>query len=300
MKNINTILAAAMVALTMVMSTSCADKKGKEEGGDTNPSGSMWIMGNDLISKVEVLTNTTVIETYEFTYDQYSRVTSLVKRDLLGQSKLLDMKYTYKGENEMNIDGLYYMMTSSKKTKAVIDPDANSVTYVGDWVGAWTYTTTYNDNNTVLSTEAGMHYASTGSYYESDVTYNEKYDVDSYSDVASVVIGTNTSSKSSTYNSRSEASSSAIIEYTYSGNADNCNFNVFLVNCEFPVWFAKELPGCTHLIKSMKARCGDVVSPTSFTMEYKLNDDGQVIEAIRKDYEDKNPVLQRTYRITYL
>jgi len=292
---IHTAIIAMLAALSV---TSCTDKPGKgQQGKDDSPAASLWIMGKDLISSVEVYSGSDLIESYAFTYDKYGRTTSVVKKDELAQTKLFDLKYTYGGVDEAYISGSYYMVSAARKTTAVIDDKTGTVTYSGDWAGATMYCIGYDRNNTIEETEAVMEYNAGAGYYSSEAKYSEVYTVNS-NDVESVKIGTVTSSKSSK-NSASTASSEVVISYTYSTNKDNCNFNVFLMNGDFPVWFAKELPGCKHLIKGMTMKCGEIESPVSFTMDYKLNNGGQLIQATRKDYQKGELVLERVYKITY-
>ena len=298
-KMTNAILMGLLLASVMTVSPSCADRSGEGsgDGGNDNPSTSLWKMETDRLSKVEVVSGGSIIETYEFKYDDYSRLTSLIKRDLVGGNKLLDLKYSYKDDSKVEISGIYYPLAAERSTTAVIDADSRSVSYTGNWKGAWTFTTAYDGDGTVLSTEVSDNYAA-GSYYSADVKYSEEYEVVSR-DVRSVRMSVSTSVDTQV-NTNVSNSNELKVEYTYSDKYDDCNFNVFLMNCEFPVWFAKGLPGCLHLISGMTASHAGVASPVSFKMSYTFNSSNQLKMAVRKDYEGSNLVLEKTYRLYYV
>ena len=280
---------------------SCGGKSPEDDNTGNNDNGavSLWKMKNYPVSKVEVFTGDDVpVETYEFTYDSFNRVLTLVRTDKIKGSKLLDLKYNYTSPTDMEIVGKYYFTSSNRTTKVSIDEDEGSVTYTGSWAGAWTFTTSFNARRTATGTTADVSYAATRGEYSSQGRYQEVYTL-SQGDITTVETGTAIKSKAAKKTSVGTASTSAIMEITYSDKEDCQNFGVFLFNCEFPVWYAKELPGNQHLITGITWRNGDVPSHLSTRIEYKLTADGDIDTATRTDYNDSETVLVRKYIFTY-
>ena len=72
--------------------TSCGEKP---EGGKTPDGGggakTAWSLPTPLVQKVEVRSDGTLIETYEYTYDEKGRVSSLLKTDQIQKAVLLHL-----------------------------------------------------------------------------------------------------------------------------------------------------------------------------------------------------------------
>jgi hypothetical protein len=197
----------------------------------------------------------------------------------------------------MTVSGKYYNVSSEKANNATIDPSKGTVTYQGNWIGAWPYVTSFNSDGVVTGTKADVEFTSSGEYYSSKTAYSEKYTVSS-GNVVKAILGTDVKSQSQR-KTRTEGSSELTIEYTYTNLPDNENFGAFLFNCEIPVWFAKGLPGNRNLVSAMKMKVGNLELPGSFKMDYKLNVDGDIETATRTDYNGEDVVLVRTYKFLY-
>lgn len=284
--------------LALAGAVSC-NNKGKE-GNDPkeDSSASLWKMKNYPIEKVEVYSGETLLETFSFTYDKNGCVSTLVRTDNIKGTTLLNLTYSYSGEGDMTYTGKYYAIASDRTVHASLDASKRTVTWKGDWSGAWPCTLSYGSDGTILKTEADLDYTSAEGYYSSSTTYQEQYTA-SGGDVKKVLTGTDIATKTSRPTT-SASSSDLEINYTYTNKVDNQNFGVFLMNGDFPIWFAKELPGCKHLISGMSMKRGELTLPQSFTVDYTLNIDGDIETATRTDYNAGEAVLVRTYKFTYL
>ena len=269
-----------------------------QNGGNTDDgASSLWKMHNYPVSKVEVYNGDELIETFEYTYDVFNRVTSMVRTDEIGGNKLLDLKYKYLSPTEMRVEGRYYYTSSSRNVTVVIDPKENTVSYQGSWRGAWPMVTAFDADGTVVSTSVDSEFSATRGQYSSQLAYREKYTV-SGGDVTAAEIGTSISAKG-TSTTLKTAPTSAILELEYSADEDNQNFAVYLFPCELPVWYAKELPGNRHLVSRMTWRNGNVASPVSAKIAYQLDADGDIQSATRTDYSGTEVLLVRTYKFYY-
>ena len=290
MKKLFYLLAIACLA------ASCGGNNEEEKKKETDdPSSSLWKMQLYAPSLVQVYAENELVESYSFEFDGNMRVTSLLRKDEIAGKALLDLAYTYSGKSDMSVSGTFYSTAAAKTVNASID--GKTVTYKGDWDNARQYKTTYDANGTVTATDAALEFAPTSGQYSSLGTYSEVYKVSS-GNVTSATLGADITSQSSK-SAKLESSKELTIEYTYSDKPDKQNFNVFLMNCEFPVWFAKELPGCKNLISGMKMKCGSVTLPQSFKVEYTFDSGGDILTATRKDYNDSELVLTRVYKLTY-
>ena len=283
--------------LILLSAVSCKEKKPDIPGQETATS--LWKMDEAFlpVKKVEVYTGEKLIETFEFEYDGFRKVTSIVRTDRVKNQVLFNLKYTYSGDYDMTVSGKYFNIGIEKANSATIDPSKRTVSYQGSWAGAWPFVTTYNQDGVVTGTKADVDFRSGGDYYSSKTAYSEEYTVSS-GNVVKAVLGTTIDSQSQR-NTKTESSSSLVIEYSYTNKPDNENFGVFLFNCEIPVWFAKMLPGNKNLISGAKMKVGNLELPTSFKMEYELNVDGDIETATRTDYNGDEVVLVRTYKFTY-
>lgn len=270
----------------------CCNGKLDDNGKEND---SQWRLDGDLISRVEVKSAGRIIEIYDFSYDEESRLASIVKRDIINGGKILDLKLTYPEATKMEMNGRYHSEKASRKLRATVDASSSCVSYTGNWEDAWTFKTMYDANGTVLST--GAEHSYTSNNYNAQVSWSERCSVNG-GDVTSVETGTSSSVKTAK-NSRSTAQSSLRTDYIYGEHKDNCNFNVFLMNCEFPVWMAKGLPGCSHLITEMSCRSGSTALPSSFKMSYTFDESGKMVQAVRKDYEGNSVIMERTYTLKY-
>ena len=119
----------------------------------------------------------TLIETYEYTYDEKGRVASLLKTDQLQQAVLLDLSYSYPDETGMKALGKFYPVTSNRYVTAVRNTSEQTVSYNGSWTGAWAYVTRYDAGGTALSTETDLDFNAKDGQYSAQTHMGEKYTV---------------------------------------------------------------------------------------------------------------------------
>jgi hypothetical protein len=283
--------------LVVAAMASCKGKQPDIPGKETATS--LWKMDEKFlpVKTVEVYSGDKLVETFDFEYDGFRKVTSIVRTDRVKNQVLFNLKYTYSGDYDMTVTGKYFNIGVDKANSATIDPSKRTVSYQGSWAGAWPFVTTYNQDGVVTGTRMDADFRSTGGYYSSKTAYTEEYTVSS-GNVVKAVLGTEIDAQSQR-KTKTASSSSLVIEYTYTNLPDNENFGVFLFNCEIPVWFAKMLPGNRNLVSGARMKVGDLELPGSFKMEYKLNVDGDIETATRTDYNGTEAVLVRTYKFTY-
>lgn len=292
MKLINTILTFALCALLL----SCGENK----NNDTEKEGGVWGHKAPLVSRVEVSSSETPIETYEFSYDETGRMTALVKTDNLSKSVMLDLQYTYPSENKMHIQGKFFPIATNRFIDVDFDGHNRSFTYKGSWSTGWTYTTLCNEDYIATETVAEVNFAASGGQYTSQTRYEEGYAVKDgaiYRIKAGCEIGAQSARATRTANSQY-----LVTDVTYTNLADNQNFMVFIMPCNFPVWISSGLPGCKRLpqrITVASGANGDITYPESYTFEYELDASGNIETAVRTDYNGADVVLERTYKFIY-
>lgn len=271
---------------------------GEPNGGKT-PDGkkaAVWSLSAPLVQKVEVSADGSVIETYEYTYDDLGRILSLRKTDKLRDENLLNLQYSYPDENGMRATGKFFPVTSNRFVSAVKDEAEKTVSYHGSWSGAWAYVTTLDAGGTATGTSTDPEFAAKDGQYSARAHYSETYSV-SGGCITQSVIGTDIESRT-TFKSAA-ASSALTVRYSYSDREDKQNFAVYLFPCEFPVWVAAGLPGCKKLVSGITMASGNVASPVSTRIEYKLDADGNIDTATRTDLNGSETVLVRTYKFYY-
>ena len=288
-------LLPSLILLTLILS--CGEKP---NGGGKTPDekiSAAWSLSSPLVQKVEVSADGSVIERYEYGYDDLGRILTLRKTDCLSNTVLLDLQYTYPDENGMKASGKFFPITSNRYITAVKDVAQKTVSYAGSWTGAWSYVTGFDAGGTATGTTTDTEFAAQKGQYSSRTQYGETYTV-SGGCISRSVIGT--SVRSQTSQATSAAASTALtVDYSYSGQEDKQNFAVYLFPCEFPVWVAAGLPGCKKLVNRISMSSGSVPSPVSTRIEYSLNTDGNIDTAIRTDLNNDETVLVRTYKFFY-
>lgn len=284
---------------TMLLALSCGNENnGKDPSRpDDNPDESLWRNDLYLPLGISVYTGNDLVESIDLDLDKFGRVISLVRKDVIQDKVLLDLEYSYSGTSDLYIKGKYFFTSGDKEVIASIDGKKGTVTYGGTWDKAWQFVSSFNEDGTVLSTEANLEFSPSTGQYSTVGGYNEVYSV-SGGNIVTAVVGTNMESQSSKL-TKSVSESELTIEYTYCDHEDNQNFGVFLMNCDLPVWVAKGLPGCRNLITGMKMKHGNITLPTSFTVEYAFDDNGDIETATRTDYNGTAAVLKRVYKFTY-
>ena len=281
--------------LTLLLCTSC-NGNGENNGNKTDAD--IWAHQKPLVAKVEVSSGGGVIESFEYTYDDKDRLLTLVKRDNLSGEVTLDLQYSYPGENQVKIIGIFSPISTKRYIIASYDPKSSSLTYNGSWSGAWTYTTCHDENRIATRTECNTKFASKDGYYTSDMIYSEEYTV-SGGTVVQAVAGTDIKAQSSKTTNTANSSVLTTV-YTPGDQADRQNFAAYLMPNYFPVWIAAGFPGNKKLIKSIGGATGTIPAPETTTIEYSLNSAGDIDTAVRTDFNAGEPILVLTYKFTYL
>ena len=282
--------------LLLALTLSCGKKP---DGGGKTPDekkSATWSLPAPFVQKVEVSADGSVIESYEYTYDDQARILSLRKTDRLTNTPLLDLQYTYPGESGMKVTGKFFPITSNRIISAAKDAAQKTVSYSGSWTGAWSYVTTLDAGGTATGTTTDPEFASKEGKYSSKTHYSEAYTV-SGGCITRSVMGTDIESR--TNNLTASASSALTVDYSYSDREDKQNFAAYLFPGEFPVWVAAGLPGCKKLVREIKMASGNVPSPVSSRIEYAFDTDGNISTAIRTDLNNGETVLVRTYKFFY-
>ena len=254
-------------------------------------------MEKPFVSKVSVECEGSEIETYEYTYDSKGRMASLKKTDVLGKTSLYDLTYSYSGDYSVKISGKFYGKDSDVSISASTDSKNKTLTYQGDWSGAWKYTVGYDSSSHILSCESESTEKG-AQLYSSGISYSEKY-MSRNGDITREEAGTVANSKATKKNA-TISSVSRTTEFEYTSKEDKQNFAAYILPCEFPVWIAKGLPSNRHLIKSIKARNSyGIDSPLTYTFDYTFDSDGNLLTATRTEMNQGKTVLTRTYKFTY-
>ena len=276
---------------------SCGEKP---EGGNTPEGGGRqtpWSLPSPLVQKVEVRSDGTLIESYEYTYDDQGRVSSLTRTDQLRKEKLLELNYSYPDGTGMKAAGKFYPVTSNRFITAVRNTADHTVSYNGSWTDAWSYVTRYDADGTALSTATDPDFNAKGGQYSVQAHLGEQYAV-SGGCITQAAYGADIRAKTQR-RTRSVSDSELTVSYTYSDREDRVNFAVYLFPCEFPVWYAAGLPGCKKLITGISAARGTVTYPATTRIDYSFTTDGNIDTAIRTDYNAGEPILVRTYKFFY-
>ncbi|MBP5505813.1 MAG: hypothetical protein J6X89_06910 [Bacteroidales bacterium] len=283
-----------LAAILLAVLTAACHPNG-ENGG--NKTGKLWVHNSPQVAKVEVSSGDRVIETYEYTYDDQGRLLTLVKTDLLSKSVMLDLQYTYPGENQMKVQGKFFPISTSRFIDVTYDSASATFTYSGSWSGAWSYVTAVNEDGVVTSTVCKSDFAATEGYYSSHMEFSEAYTV-ANGTVTESVIGTDIDAQSRKV-TRTSNSSALQTVYTPGDREDRQNFAAYLMPDYFPVWIAAGFPGNKKLITGISASTGTIPSPESVTIEYTFNAAGDIETATRTDFNAGTPYLTRTYKFTY-
>ena len=280
--------------LAIALTASC--KEGGENGGRETDS-QIWVHAKPLVAKVEVSSGDSVIETYEYTYDEQGRVLTLVKTDKLSKEIVLDLQYSYPGENGLRVQGKFFPIATNRYIDVSYDPDSRTLSYKGSWSGAWSYTSSVNEAGVVTSTKCQSDFAAKEGYYTSKMDYSEVYAV-AEGTVTESVIGTEISAQSSKA-TRTANVSALKTTYTPCDLDDRQNFAAYLMPDYFPVWIAAGFPGNKKLITGISASTGAIPAPETTSIEYSLNSSGDIDTATRTDSNAGTPYLTRTYKFIY-
>ncbi|MCQ2184264.1 MAG: hypothetical protein MJY62_02510 [Bacteroidales bacterium] len=290
MKNIlkySIICAAVLVALT-------ACKNGGGNPADDH-DGSLWHSSVVYPASVEVYAGKTLVMSDEYTVDQTGLLASMVRTDHSLNKQLLNLTYSYSGKENVVIAGTFYGAGKKSITASCKD---GVVTYQSDGNMPLLVRTTF-DTETSLAQNTEFQNTGEDTHYSAQTTYSETY-VDNGGDIEKVEIATVSDGQGKDVNPTYVSTSSSVdYEYTYSDDLDLNNFNAYLMPCNFPVWYAKSLPGSKHLITGMKVSHDGREYGVSFTVEYDLDSDGNVLTAVRTDYCGTTVALERTYTLIY-
>lgn len=277
----------------------CACGKNDNPGPSPVPPAdeSLWRMHNDPVEKVDVYCGDILLETYTFEYnDKYDMVTSITRTDKTTGSDILKVSCTYSG----TCDASFSIQAGGASTtvKASFNEDRDVLEYGPDTDAAFRYRTRLDSYNALpITDEAAYSYMCQN--YSSSLAAKQIF-AEKDGDISSVEWNPYIQTTAFPYITVAEAKSGLTYAYTYSEAEDLQNFAAFLMPCDFPLWFATELPGCKHLITGMTMKSGNVTLPESFTVSYTFNDGGSIKTALRTDYSRGRKILERTYKYTYL
>ncbi|MBQ1168836.1 MAG: hypothetical protein II143_07005 [Bacteroidales bacterium] len=282
---------------TILLATLAAACNGGGEGDGKKTDRQIWVHEKPLVAMVEVSSGGSVIETYEYTYDEQGRILTLVKTDKLAREVVLDLNYSYSGENEMKVQGKFFPIATNRYIDVSYNPTSGTLSYKGSWSGAWSYTTSVNKDGVVTSTECQSDFAAKEGYYTSKMNYSEVYTI-SEGTVTESVIGTEINAQSSKA-TRTANVSALKTTYTPGGQDDRQNFAAYLMPDNFPVWIAAGFPGNKKLITGISASTGTIPAPETTAIEYSFNAAGDIDTATRTDSNAGTPYLTRTYKFIY-
>ena len=253
---------AISILLALAAFTSCDPKPDPDNGGGKKATA--WSVTTPLTSKVEVFVANTPVESFEYTYDNQNRPLTLVRKDLLGGTTLLNLSYSYEGESGMNVSGTFYPIETKRYITATKDNSKGRLIYKGSWSGAWTKETAFNSDGTAVSTLCNTSFSAESGKYSSETSFREDYSVSSGN--ISEIRYAPTVSSAAAKSTKSESSTGLEYSYTYTDKPDKQNFGLYLFHCEFPVWFAASLPGCSRLVESMSVKHNSTSYPVYFKM----------------------------------
>lgn len=282
---------------TILLATLAAACNGGGEGDGKKTDRQIWVHEKPLVAMVEVSSGGSVIETYEYTYDEQGRILTLVKTDKLAREVVLDLNYSYSGENEMKVQGKFFPIATNRYIDVSYNPTSGTLSYKGSWSGAWSYTTNVNEAGVVTSTECKSDFAAKEGYYTSKMNYNEVYAI-SEGTVTESVIGTEINAQSSKA-TRTANVSALKTTYTPGSQDDRQNFAAYLMPDNFPVWIAAGFPGNKKLVTGISASTGTIPAPETTAIEYSFNAAGDIDTATRTDSNAGTPYLTRTYKFIY-
>lgn len=282
---------------TILLATLAAACNGGGEGDGKKTDRQIWVHEKPLVAMVEVSSGGSVIETYEYTYDEQGRILTLVKTDKLAREVVLDLNYSYPGENEMKVQGKFFPIATNRYIDVSYNPASGALTYKGSWSGAWSYTTSVNKDGVVTSTECKSDFAAKEGYYTSKMNYSEVYTI-SEGTVTESVIGTEIGAQSSKA-TRTANVSALKTTYKVGSQDDRQNFAAYLMPDNFPVWIAAGFPGNKKLVTGISASTGTIPAPETTAIEYSFNAAGDIDTATRTDSNAGTPYLTRTYKFIY-
>ena len=282
---------------TILLATLAAACNGGGEGDGKKTDRQIWAHEKPLVARVEVSSGGSVIETYEYTYDEQGRILTLVKTDKLAREVVLDLNYSYPGENEMKVQGKFFPIATNRYIDVSYNPASGTLSYKGSWSGAWSYTTSVNKDGVVTSTECQSDFAAKEGYYTSKMNYSEVYTI-SEGTVTESVIGAEINAQSSKA-TRTANVSALKTTYTPGGQDDRQNFAAYLMPDYFHVWIAAGFPGNKKLVTGISASTGTIPAPETTAIEYSFNAAGDIDTAVRTDSNAGTPYLTRTYKFIY-
>lgn len=255
---------------------------------------SLWEMENDPVESVSVFCGNTLVQTFFYEYDDCSRLIRIRREDAAPKSVMFDLKLDYEGLAGMRLSGSY--LYAFRTIGASFSEDGDVLRYGPEGGDGMSCTLTMDSGD--LPAMCRVAYSYECPEYSSDVRQRIVYTAED-GDITAIAITTESAFASKCL---TKAVSGSGIEYvyTYCDKPDLQNFAAYLVPCEFPVWVAAELPGCSHLISGMTCRCGGVTLPESYDVTYVLNDNGSIRSAVRTDFSRGTKVSELRYEFSYL
>lgn len=274
-----------MVLVSAILVTGCD----KSEGGRSH---SGWSAPVCPASEISVSSSGQEVERYVFTYDKSRRLESMKRTDVLGSKALLDVKYMYGGDH-LSISGVIGGASSGIE----VSDSKKGLEYSGKALRSWTYHVVIGKNGLPEQTAALVSFESNSGKISSETSYSESYTVQD-GDICQTTSG-NTIKGDSNSNTKAFSESALTTVYKYCANEDRQNFNALLMDCALPVWYAKGLPGCKHLISDIEVFGGVLDYKVKQHIDYSFDENGNVIEAVRTWSSAGEEYLKMTYNFSY-
>lgn len=285
-----------ILAVSAILCAACGPHVKPDPAPDPE-DGSLWRMKNDPVEKIDVYSDGELLETYEFWYNHdCDMVACVIRTDKTTGGDIMKVDYTYQGS--CTVTARVTMFGAGRTVKALFDEDRESLQYGPEEDAAFRYKMILDSYNSLPVTNE-MTYAYACDMYNSNVNLKWMF-TEEEGDITSVSSVSNIRTVTEPLVTVADARSGIRYTYTYSEDEDLQNFAAFLMPCDFPLWFAAELPGCKHLITGMTSKCGNVPLPESFAVKYVLNDNGSIRTATRTDYTRGEKVSERRYEYSYL
>lgn len=260
--------------------------------GESGTGNISWSPASSCARSVTVYAGNTVVESFAFTYDDSGRLSTLVRTDPVSSKSLLDVRYAYEGTSRVMISGS--MADDNKDRTIQVDVVKGGLEYSAPQ--SWKYHVAVSDGmpvsvGTASKFEAPSGVVSTGAEYE------ERFTEES-GDISGHTIGT--VFKGETGKGTGVMSEGSLsYHYSYTSDPDRQNFDAFLMECNFAVWYAAGLPGCRHLTSDIKVSGDGVDYQSDQHIDYELDSDGNILSAVRTWKSGSETLLTLKYVFSY-
>lgn len=261
----------------------------KSDGGRSH---SGWSAPVCPASEISVSSSGKEVEKYAFSYDKNKRLESMKRTDVLGSKALLDVRYVYGGDN-LTIDGVIGGTASGIE----VSDGKKGLDYTGKASRSWTYHVAIGKDGIPTYTAVLVKFDSNSGKLSSETSYYESYTTQG-GDICQITTGNIISGDSKTETTTFSESALTTV-YKYCANEDRQNFNALLMDCALPVWYAKGLPGCRHLISDIEVFGGALDYKARQHIDYTFDENGNILEAVRTWSSAGEEYLKMTYNFSY-